>query len=594
MPESNRPDGRQGSGYIGEVDPDFKHGQETHGDHRVRKYAEQPDGDLAGDVASGEVAKTEQQLAVDEEITVTDGFVDSDGWASIEVFISADNPSALNGVKVDYTDDVQGTQDVLATRTKSFTGESVDFGFETFKFETDLDGFRVRYQNDGNATSNLTVVVTLRTEPSFDAANYVGKNTLGNNFVRVGTNEGEEGLKIGNPTSLFGDINTIERRTLIDVSSSFGTSTLRDEIDSTGSGTIAEDPADSGEIILSTGATAESSIDLRTSAYGRYTPGYSAQAGIGIRMPELFTEGEARWGYFGNPDDNGAGFYFGYDTTEQEIFVARIYNGTEQERVYESDWNGVDIDDILDKDYDPRDGYIYQIDFSWYGYGIINFKIVGQTIDTISGRTPRQETVNVHSMIVNGQTSIPDPNEPIRVEVDNGTNGDDNRLAIGGRQFSVFGERSSERRITSDTRFNAPFSSNTWTHIMSWQRRDDAIDANARLDFGDMDITVGETAKFALVLNANISGTTYTPPTLTPERETLLEVSKTGTFNGIGTGRKVWEGSAEVGGTGNSAPASIDVDAEVSFGQNGTLTLLAFGDGTAGEITTTMRLEEDY
>jgi len=565
------------------------------GEHlKTRGFGLQPDGDLVGDVESGEVAKMEQQLAVDEEIEVTDGFVDSDGWASIEVFVSADNPSALNGVKVDYTDDVQGTQDVLATRTKTFTGEAVDLGFETFKFETDLDGFRVRYQNNGNATSNLTVVVTLRTEPSPDAANYVGKNTLGNNFVRIGTNEGEEGIKIGSPTSLFGDLETIERTTLIEVASSFGTSVLRDETDSTGSGSIVGNPNSNGEIELSTGTTPDSTIDLRTSAYGRYTPGYSAQVGVGVRVPDLanFTEGEARWGYFGNGGD-GSGFYFGYDASQDEVFVAVRDTGTEKGRIYESDWNGEDFENVFDKPFNPEDGYIYQINFSWYGYGIVNFDIVAQTIDTISGRTPRQETVTVHSFTIDGDTTIPDPNEPVRVEMDNASAGNDNRIAVGGRQFSIFGKQSEERRITAETRFSTSYAADAWTHIMTWRRRGDAIDANARLDFKDMDLSFTETGKFALVLNGNITGTTFVDPSLTPADETLLEVSTAGTFNGIGSGRKVWEGSSRVSGTGQ-AQAAVDVDAKVDFGQNNTLSLIAFGSGGSGTLTTTMRLEEDW
>lgn len=559
----------------------------------IQTLAQQPDGDVVRDKTGGLVASFTGQLTADETVTVTDGFVDSDGWGSIEIFVAADEGSALEGVKLDYTDDVQNGQTVRATRSKTFTGESVDIGFETFKFETDLDGFRVRYAN-GDTATDISLFVTLRSDEAFDSANYVGKNTLGDNFVRVGTSEAEEGLKIGQPTSLFGDLESIERTTLLDVSSSFGTSTLRDETGATGSGAIAEDPNDNGEIELATGTTPDSTIDLRTAAYGRYTPGYSAQAGIGVRLiGQPWPEGEGRWGYFSD-SGVGSGFYFGYDATEDALFIAVSDSGTEKIRVYESDWNGQDFQNVFDKPLAPEDGYIYQIDYSWYGYGIINFQIVAQTINTISGRTPRQETITVHSVVIDGDTSIPDPNEPIRAELENGANGADNRLAIGGRQFSVFGEESDEVRITSDTRFDAPFDAGAWTYIMSWRRGDVAGDANARLDFADMDLVVDQTCKIALVLNADVTGTAYDLPTLTPQGETLLEVSKTGTFNGIGTGRKVWEGSIFVGERGNSPPGTLDVDAEVDFGQNGELTLLIQGEGGGGAVETTMRLEEDW
>jgi len=554
----------------------------------------QPDGDIFQERADGFVDAYTGQLAIDEEVTVTDGFIDSDGWGTIEVFVSADNPSAIEGLKVDYTDDAQGAQTVQGTELRTFSGDDADEGFDVFRFDTELDGFRVRYQNNGLEVSNATINVSMRTQVSFESASFVDKNSLGDQYVRIGTKSASDGVKIGAPTSLFGDLETIERRTLIDQSSSFGTSTMRDESESTGSGTIAGNPNDSGEIELSTGATADSTINLRTAAYGRYTPGYSAQAGMGIRLIDTpWNEGEATWGYFGDPDDNGSGFQFGYDPVEDSLFIALLDNGVEVERVYRSNWNGQDFENVYDKPLDPTEGYIYQIDYSWYGYGIVNFQIVAQTIDTPSGLTPRQETINVHSLSVEGDTTIPDPNEPVRVELENGANGDDNRIAVGGRQFSVFGEQSEEKRITADTRFDASVTADTWTYVMSWQRDDALGNANARLDFSSMDFSIDQTAKIALVLNADVTGTTYNLPTLTPNNETLLEVSKAGTFNGIGAGRKVYEGSIFVSGTGQ-ARAELDIDAEVDFGQNGELTLIVQPQGGDGLVTETMRMEEDW
>jgi len=72
-----------------------------------------------------------------------------------------------------------------------------------------------------------------------------------------------------------------------------------------------------------------------------------------------------------------------------------------------------------------------------------------------------------------------------------------------------------------------------------------------------------------------VSGTTYNNPSLTPSDETLLGVSLAGTFNGIGNGTKVWEGSVRVGTGGPTQLSDLSPEVDVRFGQNGVLSLIA-------------------
>ena len=555
---------------------------------KTRNHGEQPDGDLVGDNATGVVDSFDGSLNVGE--SYESEWFDTDGYSSVQIFISADVESTPQGLEVEFTDDVQAdTPEVQATKSFSFSGEAVERGFEDYNIGPLLDGFRFRYTNNGNAATNISIFATLRTELALDAADYVGQNTLGDRFVRVGTSSEEDGLKIGQPTSLFQDLDTVTRKTVLDLTSSFGTSVLRDEIITTGSASVSQDPAPNGEIELSTGTTPDSIISLRTAEYGRYTPGFSAQAGMGIRFPSLPTEGEARWGYF--DEDNG--FYFGYDADQGELFVARKQDGVETARVYRSDFNGFDFEDIYDKAFDLTDGYIFQIDFSWYGYGIINFQVVTQTTDTISGRTPRQETVNLHSFSVDGDTSTSDPNEPIEIEIENGANGDDNLIRVGGRQFSIFGQLPSDKRVTAETQENTTVGADAWNHIMTWRRADDAGDANARINFNDLDFGIDQTSRIALVVNANIGGLNYQTPRLVDPEETLLEVSLDGTYNGLDGGTKAWEGSVQVGGTGN-AQTSANPNIDLSLGQVNYISLIGYGVGGSGTGISTVRFQEDF
>ncbi len=286
------------------------------GEHlKARGYGLQPDGDLTGDMATGEVFNTTVDLAQDEEF-VSDWY-DTDGFSALEIFVETDAPSKQSGVVFEFTEDAgASTPPVDATLTRELGDEQAKQGFGLFKTEPTLDGFRFRYKNNSTAVTGVKIIGTAKTSPSFDGANYVDSDTLGNNFVRVGTEPNSAGLNIGRPSSLFGDLTTIERTSVIDISSTYGTSTLCDVINSTGSGVISENPDEAtGEIELSTGTTADSEIKLRTTEYGRYTPGYSAQAGMGIRIPTLPTEGELRWGYF----DQSDGFYWGYDGSRGRV-----------------------------------------------------------------------------------------------------------------------------------------------------------------------------------------------------------------------------------------------------------------------------------
>jgi hypothetical protein len=562
-------------------------------DHlRSRGYGLQPDGDLVGDTATGQLFEHDGGLDANE--TFTSDWYETDGFSSIEIFIQADVTSKVDGVKFQFTKDTQATTpNVDAETLKSYQQFYVNRGFKIFKTETNLDGFRLVYENNSDSAPNFSVVATAKTGTSLDGANYVTQNTLGENQVRVGNERAGEGLKIGTPTSLFGDLATISRSTVLDITSSLGTSELRDEITTTNSGSISQNPdPETGEIELSTGTTSGSEIILNTSEYGRYTPGYSAQAGVGIRLVDAsnFTNGEARWGYF-NGDD---GFYFGFDGSQPDgnkLFVARLRNGTESNRVYRENWNRESTKDVFDRDFDVGDGAIYQIDFSWYGYGIVLFSIVDQTANDLTTLSPRQQTVPVHALSVQNETSVSDPNLPIKVKVDNGSSTDDNRIRVGGRQYSVFGERSAEARTTSEHVSGISVDETAWTFVQSWRRKTPA-ESNAKLNFASFDtIQTGDT-RYAIVINANISGTSYGTPDLTNSDETLLEVSTAGSFDGLGDGTSLFQTMAAGGGGQKGAGGSAELN--VNFGQQAEITLLARGVDASSTVDVTARFSEDW
>lgn len=556
---------------------------------RNHSWELQPDGDLVPEKADGQAFELNSGLDANE--IVTSEWIDTDGWRTIELIVESTVQSVVDGVEVQFSNNIdQENPTVNASITRTFANEAVAQGYKSFEFGTKLDGFRVRYTNgDQPTTSDFAIIATLREVATPDSADYVDLDSVGDGFVTVGTDPALNGVGIAEPASLFGDLQTIERRTVIDATSTFGTSTLRDEVITTGSASVEQNPAPSGEIQIGTGTTPNSSISIQTAEYGRYTPGFSAQSGIGIRLPAKPSEGEARWGYF----DDGNGFYWGFNGEQNELFISRKKNNTEVERVYRSDFNRQDIEDRLNRNWEPTEGDIFQIDFSWYGYGIILFSIVTQTVDDNLTGTPRQISVPVHAISVKNENSISDPNQPIRVELENGDAGEDIDLYLGGRQFSVFGEPPAEKRITAATRVDTTIGNGVWTYIQSW-RRDVNEDANSKINIRDLSGYADGDLRIALLVNPNISGTTYEYPDLVNSDETLLQVSKAGSFDGIGSGTKVWEDVLNSSGTGNTATGNLAGEVDVRLGQANELVLVAQGIGNSPEFTGTVRMIEDW
>lgn len=55
---------------------------------------------------------------------------------------------------------------------------------------------------------------------------------------------------------------------------------------------------------------------------------------------------------------------------------------------------------------------IFQFLYSWYGYGVIEFRVVLPNPITLA-----QEVITVHRYYTTGHTSLTDPNLPLRAEI---------------------------------------------------------------------------------------------------------------------------------------------------------------------------------
>ena len=122
----------------------------------------QPDGDYVAIPADGAAFSEDESLGADG--VFLSPWTDSDGWNSIEVFVTTDAISAFGGIEIEFTDDVQdATPTVRATKTYNFSEQDIVDGFKVIRVPTILDGYRVRYTNGSTAQSNLYIESALRT-----------------------------------------------------------------------------------------------------------------------------------------------------------------------------------------------------------------------------------------------------------------------------------------------------------------------------------------------------------------------------------------------------------------------------------------------
>lgn len=248
----------------------------------------------------------------------------------------------------------------------------------------------------------------------------------------------------------------------------------------------------------------------------RYIPGYPSEVGMGVRINDAK---DARWGAFN--DDNGF-FWQIRNGTDLSVGVNRegVTTVTPQD-----DWNIDRLDGSGPSGIDISGGtagLIWQIIYTWYGYG----PIVWLILDNRS-IIPQLWFVHAQGGFADG-TSIRNPNLPIRIE----NTGATGNIYLAGRQWSVVGKYVPNERTTAALATGVALDT-TWRPILSARRR--AGDLYRGYSFatkGMQTVYTGENdAMFAVVLGADLTGTNFLASSamLRTSGETGLEFDTTGT-----------------------------------------------------------------
>lgn len=166
------------------------------------QHGRQPDGDFVGFKADGVAFETTTELGANAtfDSRTDNGYIDSDGWGSVELVIKCDQVSATNGIIINYVDDIQaGSPNVIHTERFTYSAANATAGSTVITRTTHGDGFYITYQNGGTIQGTFHLQCNLRVE-----------NTLPQNSLESdvgGTNQAvmtRGGIFATNPSGVYG------------------------------------------------------------------------------------------------------------------------------------------------------------------------------------------------------------------------------------------------------------------------------------------------------------------------------------------------------------------------------------------------------
>lgn len=258
-------------------------------------------------------------------------------------------------------------------------------------------------------------------------------------------------------------LQVLEKNVIFNLPSYLGVSLYRNKVITMGSGSITSSLLTDSEINMNCSGANDSAI-LRSIERGVYIPGLTCEAGIAIRLPsnQLTGNQTLTWGYFSNEN----GFYFKLTSTSFEVCIV---NNSNEICISRENFNEDKVDGTGKSGHvlDFSKGNIFVIMFSWYGFGLVSFQLIGNT------KTSRQKTITLHTYQTVGQTSTRIPNLPIQVQLKNNGTVANTSVYVAGRQFSVLGNYNPLIRTISMHKYLATISHEVFTPIFSIKRNND-------------------------------------------------------------------------------------------------------------------------
>lgn len=184
--------------------------------------------------------------------------------------------------------------------------------------------------------------------------------------------------------------------------------------------------------VVSSGAASTSSALMETKNSIVYQPGQ----GVLARFTAIFTIGVAGSTQEIGIGDDTDGFFVGYNGAD--FGVLRRSNGTDN-WIAQADFNGDFKTSNFSKIFDPTKGNVYQVQFQWLGFGVINFSVYDELTNSY---TLLHQVVYPNNYT---EPSVYNPSFPLRVFAENTSN--DTAIVIKTASMAAFTEGKSTNSL---------------------------------------------------------------------------------------------------------------------------------------------------
>ena len=379
------------------------------------------------------------------------------------------------------------------------------------------------------------------------------------------------------PLTAFDEVRVAERTSVMELKSMFGKSELRDIYSVEGAGTITNNVGDS-EYNLQTTVNGLDKAKLYSRERGRYMAGMQAECGIATRIVGTLTgEQTVKIGL----SDGINGLYFKH--TSSGTFACVMRDGVENS-THMSQWNTDTFDGTGKSGHilNINDGVIYNIRFTWYGYGGIEFRI-----NTVN-------TTNTHSSWLGhiykpyAETSIKNPNLPIVVDLSNGGTNAAAQVFVAGRQYSILGKYSPISRLSSCFTLNKSVNSSVvFSPIINIRRKSSHL-GNSIKNYS-IDIVPSVDMIIQLRVDTQVTGFNFRTLPNTPSLESCAEYDDSSTA--VTGGIVIWTGYM----VGSRQSLLSDVNATYNLSETQTMTVCARNvTGTNGSVSAVLRWTEEW
>lgn len=410
-----------------------------------------------------------------------------------------------------------------------------------------------------------------------------GNQTIYGNLTVAGT---VTSLSSQVPTDPFGDLRMCQKWSVIDLKSTYGITTLRDSVTTSGSGTVTN-PVGNAEYQLATTSGGADSAQLASVQRGRYIAGFGAECGIAVRLGSGLTGNQTlRFGYF----DANNGFFWQL-SAGGALSVGIRRAGSDYLVVPSASFNVDPVDGTGPSGiaYSATTGNIFQIDFCWYGYGSVAWRLV------LNDSSGNQVVQVVHRWAPSGQTSIMMPNLPVTALLANNGTPSPAYGYVAGRHFSVVGNAAGylamapNVRITTAINMSGFVANTTPIPCLSVQVKSAYLGVPVRLQGFDVEVSVD--CYLFIVTNATLTGANFgnIPNTVQTETSLQQDTSATAYSGGI----CVYGALVPTGGktlVTSSGALSIDLQ-----GQIVSVIMYALKSGTSSNTTyVALRFSEEF